>query len=72
MGDDETEHSIVPSAPAVPAVSAADPAREPIDAKFRVLWRPLQRLSAYWWAIGAYIGYCAAIWALAALAGWIL
>jgi hypothetical protein len=49
-----------------------DPAREPIDAKFRVLWAPLQWLRAYWWAIGAYLAYCAAIWALAALAGWVL
>jgi len=72
MGGEETQHSIVPSPPPVPAVSSADPAREPIDAKFRVLWAPLQWLRAYWWAIGGYLGYCAAIWALAALAGWVL
>jgi hypothetical protein len=72
MSGDETERGNLPTVPRLPAVSPADPAREPMDARFRVLWAPMQWLRAYWWAIGAYIGYCAAIWGLALLAGWVL
>lgn len=72
MGGDETEHGNLPAVPSLPAVSPGDPARQPIDVKFRVLWAPMQWLRAYWWAIGAYLAYCAAIWGLALLAGWVL
>jgi hypothetical protein len=72
MGGDDAEHSNVPATPALPAVSLPGRARDVIDARFRVLWRPLQWLRAYWWAIGAYAVYCAVIWGVAALVGWVL
>lgn len=72
MASNEVERSDVPPEPALPAVSRSDRAREVIDAKFRVLWAPWQRVRAYWWAVGAYIVYCAVLWGLAALAGWVL
>lgn len=66
MGTDQTEHTDLP------AVSPPNRSREPLEGEFRVLWTPLYWLRAYWWAIGAYVAYCAVIWGLAALAGWVL
>lgn len=78
-GDDVESRDI--SSDALPA-PVAPPAgrRRPIvfDAEFRVL-PPAPRLwrlfRDYGWALGPYLGYCAALWALAALAaliGWVV
>jgi len=46
-----------------------------IDAEFRpvsparLLWRAFR---SHWWAVGPYLAYCAALWGLAALVGWLI
>lgn len=62
----------------LPAVNPPDAApRGPlvVDAEFRVL-PPVPRLwrlcREYGWALGPYLAYCAALWGLAALIGWVL
>jgi hypothetical protein len=54
-----------------------EPEAEPliIDAEFRPvsparrLWRAFR---IHWWALGPYLAYCAALWGLAALVGWLI
>jgi hypothetical protein len=45
-----------------------------IDAEFRAvgpLGRAFRALRDHWWALGPYLFYCFALWALAALVWWI-
>ncbi|MGZ3275640.1 MAG: hypothetical protein ACXU82_10265 [Caulobacteraceae bacterium] len=74
MDDEGIEQRLSPSAPIVPAGGAL---RAPpvVDAEFKVvspaglLWR---RCRDSWWAVGPYMAYCAALWGLAALVGWMV
>ena len=67
-----------PGRPGLPAVSRPPVVRaaqahesRPIDAEYRVVWTPWRVVRDYWWAF-AYLGYCFALWAMAALIGWAL
>jgi hypothetical protein len=46
-----------------------------LDAEFRVVpapWGLWRRWRESWWALGPYLAYCAALWGLAALVGWLI
>jgi len=72
-GDEAESRDISPDAMPPTVVPPAGRRRPLIfDAEFQVvpsaprLWRLCRD---YWWALGPYLGYCAALWALAALIG---
>lgn len=72
MGDDQAKVPDIPQAAALPVVARSNArAGSPIDADYKVLWAPWRRLHSWWWALGPYLAYCAVLWGLAALLGWV-
>lgn len=79
--DEEATERQQPSASAAIAPVAAEGrarGRRPppvVDAEFKVvspIWDVWRRCRESWWALGPYLAYCTALWALAALVGWIM
>jgi hypothetical protein len=77
MGSDDAESREISSDVRPAAVAPPVAPRRPVvvDAEFRVLpsaprlWRLCRE---YWWALGPYLAYCAALWALVALISWVV
>jgi hypothetical protein len=77
MGSDGAESRDTASGAMPPAINPPAMTRRPLvlDAEFRVLSPArgfLRQCREYWWALGPYLAYCAALWGLAALIGWVV
>ena len=72
MGGDDTEPHDSSSNSLVTTRPPRGRGSGPIDGEFRVVWAPWRRITTHWWALGPYLLYCAVLWGLAALAGWVL
>ena len=56
------------------ASTAVTPAPAVVEGEYRVIhpWRLWRWCRNSWWALGPYLGYCTALWGLAALAAWLM